>query len=165
MPYNFEGEFETVEVTMDTGPSQSQGITHKRIYRTATGSTGVTTYRFVAEIAVATAAHEDSLLGNELGEGIVTEGWSPPHDDLDGIIGLPNGVLVGFVGKDIYYSEPYQPHAWPDAYVQTGAIRSGGPRGVRHNHPDLHRRNAVSRVGLRSPGPWLRRRGSSTRHV
>jgi len=38
---------------------------------------------------------------------------------LQGIVGLPNGVVAGFIGKDIYFSEPYRPFAWPIQYMQT----------------------------------------------
>ena len=35
-----------------------------------------------------------------------------------GLIGLPNGVLAGFRGRDLLLSEPYQGHAWPTDYIQ-----------------------------------------------
>jgi hypothetical protein len=30
-----------------------------------------------------------------------------------GLIGLPNGIMAGFLGNTIYLSEPYQPHSYP----------------------------------------------------
>lgn len=32
---------------------------------------------------------------------------------------LPSGSLAGFVGNTVWFSEPYQPHAWPQAYAIT----------------------------------------------
>ena len=34
------------------------------------------------------------------------------------MIALPNGVLAAFKGREIHFSEPYQPHAWPGDYIQ-----------------------------------------------
>lgn len=38
---------------------------------------------------------------------------------LNGIINLPNGMVAGFLGRDIYFCEPYRPFAWPENYIQT----------------------------------------------
>ena len=35
---------------------------------------------------------------------------------MKGLIALPGGVMAGFVGKRICFSEPFLPHAWPVAY-------------------------------------------------
>jgi hypothetical protein len=32
---------------------------------------------------------------------------------------MPNGVMAGFSGNDVYFSEPFRPFAWPIQYVQT----------------------------------------------
>jgi hypothetical protein len=32
---------------------------------------------------------------------------------------MPNGMMAGFVGKKLYFSEPFLPHAWPEVYAQT----------------------------------------------
>ena len=36
-----------------------------------------------------------------------------------GIIALPNGVMAGFEGFDVYLCEPYRPFAWPSSYSNT----------------------------------------------
>lgn len=46
-----------------------------------------------------------------------SETWDPPPTGLKGLIILPNGIAAGFVGNDIYLSEPYQVHAWPTDYI------------------------------------------------
>ena len=53
-----------------------------------------------------------------LGSALITTTWDPPHEDLRGLIALPNGVLAAFKGREIHFSEPYQPHAWPSDYIQ-----------------------------------------------
>ena len=39
--------------------------------------------------------------------------WDPPPVGLEGLSYAGNGVFCGAVGKDLYFSEPYKPHAWP----------------------------------------------------
>ena len=46
-----------------------------------------------------------------------TTNYSLPPAGLQGIIAMPNGFLMGWVGSDVYCSEPYQPHAWPVEYI------------------------------------------------
>lgn len=50
------------------------------------------------------------------GDECISADWLPPPTDLIGIFSLPNGCSVGFRGKKLRLSEPYQPHAWPDKY-------------------------------------------------
>jgi hypothetical protein len=45
--------------------------------------------------------------------------WTPPPEDLQGLVVMPNGVLAGWKANEIWFCEPYRPHAWPPAYVQT----------------------------------------------
>lgn len=99
-----------------TAPTTGYNITGIRIYRTVTGAT-TDSYQFVAEIAIATTSYADSLTTAELGEVLGTIGWTEPPDDLEGLIALPNGVLAGFVGNTVYFSEPYYAHAWPLRYA------------------------------------------------
>jgi hypothetical protein len=42
-----------------------------------------------------------------------------PPAGLKGLTTLTNGVLAGFDGYDLYFSEPYVPHAWPLQYSLT----------------------------------------------
>jgi hypothetical protein len=104
-------------VTINSFPAVPGGydITHRRIYRTNTGDDG-TEYQFVAELAVATTSHSDTLDPSELGEVIPSEAWLEPPADLRGIIALPNGAMAGFSGKSLCFSEPGYPHAWPAEY-------------------------------------------------
>ena len=109
---------ETVTVnTFSAVPSGDRNVTHRRIYRVATGLTGAE-YLFVAEITVATTSYVDSLTDAQLGEILETTGWLPPPATLAGLIALPNGVMAGFVGNEVYLSVPYAPYAYPLAYKQ-----------------------------------------------
>ena len=45
--------------------------------------------------------------------------WYPPPENLQGLINLPNGMMAGFLNNEIWFCQPYQPHAWPAGYVLT----------------------------------------------
>lgn len=102
--------------TFDSPPVGNYNITKIRIYRTVTGAT-TDSYQYVTELSVGTTSYIDTLTAAQLGETISTIGWLPPPSDLEGLIALPNGVLAGFVGNTVYFSEPYYAHAWPRAYA------------------------------------------------
>jgi hypothetical protein len=51
-----------------------------------------------------------------LGESLPTLGWYEPPANLQGIILMPGGVIVGFVDKSIYASVPYIASAYPYEY-------------------------------------------------
>lgn len=97
-------------------PAGQRNITARRIYRTVTSSSGGN-YAFVAEIPVATISYTDNLKAPELGEALSTLGWSMPPSDMRGIVSLAGGILAGFSGNTVYFSEPYFPHAWPLRYA------------------------------------------------
>ena len=109
----------TVTVSgFSAAPTTGYNITHRRIYRTITGATNVV-YSFVAEIPIATTSYVDSLSVTQLGAELQTLFWTTPPTDLKGLVAMPNGILAGFVGNQVYFSEPYYPHAWPDSYALT----------------------------------------------
>lgn len=105
-------------VTIDdfaTAPTGASSTTARRIYRSVTGTTGVTNYYFVKEIAVAVTSTTDDV-GENIGEPIETTDWRVPPTDMFGITAMANGVLVGFSGNDVCVSVAYVPYAWPLAY-------------------------------------------------
>lgn len=116
----------SVNVTgLETSTSiTNTNLTKKRIYRSNTGS-NTSDFQFVAEVSLATTSYVDSKKNNELAEIIPSTTWiAPPDDDtslypdgpMKGLLALPGGVLAGFTGKRICFSEPFQPHAWPISY-------------------------------------------------
>lgn len=105
----------TTPTTVPSGISVDYSVTNKRIYRAATGNVG-TEFLFVAEIALATADYVDVLTDAQLGEALETTGWDLPPDDLEGILALPNGVMVGFRRNQLCLSAQNRPHAWPPLF-------------------------------------------------
>jgi hypothetical protein len=95
-----------------------RNITTQRIYRSQTTLSGTELF-FIAERAASTANYVDSVPINDFAEPLPSLGWTPPPDDLTGLIPLPGGMMAAFRGKELWLCEPYQPHAWPDGYVLT----------------------------------------------
>ena len=50
---------------------------------------------------------------------LATDNYNAPPEDLQGLAVLKNNILVGFVGNDLYFSEPGKFHAWPVEYKQS----------------------------------------------
>ena len=109
---------ESVIVTLPTAAVTNVNVTKKRIYRSAAG-TANTSFFFVAEVPLATTTYTDSLDGDDLNEVLPSLTWVQPPTTLKGLVGMPNGVMVGFSGNDVYFSEPFRPFAWPIQYIQT----------------------------------------------
>ena len=109
---------QSVVVTMPTSSITNFDVTKKRIYRSATG-TANTSFFFVAEVDLSEPTYTDSLEGDSLNEVLPSLTWVQPPTSLKGLIGLANGIMVGFSGNDIYFSEPFRPFAWPIQYIQT----------------------------------------------
>lgn len=102
-------------------PSASNyNITTIRIYHTVTGNSS-DEYYHVADISLGTTTYSDTASDVTVGLNYTMPSltWTPPPSDLQGIVAHPMGSLIGFSGRDLWISEPYQPHAWPVQYVQT----------------------------------------------
>lgn len=97
-------------------PGESADITRRRIYRTQTPSEGSALWRLVAEIRVEQTSFVDNALDQELGAQLESTEFFPPPEDMQGLVMLPSGVLAGFRGNEICFSEPLYPHAWPMRY-------------------------------------------------
>jgi hypothetical protein len=93
-------------------------ITSRRIYRSVTGTSTVS-YLFVAEIPVATTSYADTVLAASLGSSLTSLYYTEPPSTLQGIVAMANGILVGFTGNQVWFCEPYLPHAWPSNYMMT----------------------------------------------
>lgn len=87
----------------------------KRIYRINTGES-YAQYQLVDTIAIATTTYADSKLDTQLSTALPSEDWDYPPDELQGLTYMSNGIVVGFIGKDLYFSEPYRPWAYPIGY-------------------------------------------------
>ena len=96
-----------------------RAITHRRIYRSQTTAAGVTGFFFAAEIAIAVTTFDVDVAAAPLQEPLETQDFDTPPAGLAGIVAMPNGMMAAFSGNDLYFSEPYKPHAWPEKYVLT----------------------------------------------
>lgn len=105
---------QTVNVSSFASIPTGYVVTHKRLYRSVSG-----VYLFVAELLATDVSYADSKKSDELAEELPTLNWSIPPATLKGLINLPNGGMAGFSGRDVYFCQPYHPHAWPEAYIQT----------------------------------------------
>ena len=110
----------------------------RRVYRVNPGSS-VADFQFVKDLPVGggIAGLTDDVEPELLGEVLPSETWIGPPDDttyttgvegegegvithalypagpLQGLLGLPGGVMAGFSGRTLCFSVPFLPHAWP----------------------------------------------------
>jgi len=87
----------------------------KRIYRTNSGSS-TTEFQYVGEVAHSATTFSDTVSSDSLGEVLASTEHDAPPTDLVGLNVVPGGFLVGFHGKELCFSLPYLPHAWPVSY-------------------------------------------------
>lgn len=91
-----------------------------RIYRTITSAQGVAVYYLVTDQVIADLTYDDTLAASTIiGQGsLQSTTWTAPPEDLEGMVAMANGMLVGWRLNEVWFSEPYRPHAWPAEYVQ-----------------------------------------------
>lgn len=99
-----------------TTMTNGRTATTQRIYRSQTGQTGTLLY-LIAERAASTSDFVDTVPVDAIQEPLPSASYNAPPDGLTGVITLPNGMMAGFMGKDVYFCEPYIPHAWPEKYM------------------------------------------------
>lgn len=109
----------TVTLSGFAAPPAGRNITLQRIYRLQSSIASGADLFFIAERAASAANYVDSIAVDDFAEVLPSRDWNTPPDDLKGLIALPSGMMAGFVGKDLYFCEPYRPHAWPEKYVLT----------------------------------------------
>lgn len=110
-----EGHFNLPHLTFPNDDLTRQNITHRRIYRVVAGETGAA-FMFVKEVPISDTEFTDYVGGDDLGGVLVTAGWAEPPDDLAGLVSVQGGFMAGFSGKQVCFSEPYAPYAWPGRY-------------------------------------------------
>lgn len=118
-----DGEGVTIRLEEDF-PS---GVVGWRIYRISLTNTEATSaFQLVADLDTSFTEYHDVKENVELGEALgstyrtdngnlVTAGI--PDEDFEGMAGPFNGFYVGWVGRDLYLSEPGNPAWWPGSYV------------------------------------------------
>jgi hypothetical protein len=150
---------QTVTLSGFEAAPAGRNITKQRIYRSQTGEVGTYLY-FIAERDVSSSDFLDDIAVDAFNEPLPSADWTAPPDGLSGIISLPNGMMAAFVGRDLYFCEPWRPHAWPEKYVLTtdypivalGAVGSvlivmteGQPYYVSGSHPSVMRMEKIER--------------------
>lgn len=117
----------TVTVSaFSTAPTTAAGynITAIRIYRAVAGTTSIN-YYYVGQVTVtpatgvATGTFADNVLSANLGVILTSLYYTPPPSTLSGLVAMPNGILAGFTDNQVWFCEPYLPHAWPSIYTLT----------------------------------------------
>jgi hypothetical protein len=90
-----------------------------RIYRTVSGLTGNTGFYKVVDLDVGQTDYSDNFSHAIVTGNVPMEStaWSVPPADLQGLVSMPNGILVSWKDNDLYFSENYRPHAWPSEYM------------------------------------------------
>ncbi len=109
-----------------------------RLYRTVSGTSGLTTYYQVADISLGsgepdavtfvtndTGCQPPSLTYTDISpDNIVavqvplpSTNFFPPPADLQGFVTMPNGIVAAWKNNEVWFCEPYFPHAWPPGYV------------------------------------------------
>ena len=127
-------------ISLFTPPTDDMGIlrniTKKRLYRTISAVGGQTDYFLVTpdvattggvalptagDLDVNLATYSDTVLDDiiSLNTILPSATWFPPPEGLEGFVSMPNGMIAGFKGNEIWFCEPYRPHAWPPGYVIT----------------------------------------------
>ncbi len=103
-----------------TSVTDARSITETRIYRTIADGAGGATYYLVDTIPVTTTTYTDTKEDTTISGAtqLPSGAWQPPPNDLQGAVVLPNGVICGWsLSNDIWFCDPYHPHAWPASYV------------------------------------------------
>jgi len=95
-----------------------RGINRMRIYRSETGASGQTDLYLIAERAFSTSNFDDAVDLLPIQEAIRSLTFDAPRAGLRGAVSMPNGMMAAFEGRDVWFCEPWQPHAWPAGYAQ-----------------------------------------------
>lgn len=114
---------DTWSITLHAADPNDLGVNRNlekvRIYRTVTDANGIATYFFVVEQAITLLTYNDTFTDATVAENSVLEStlWAAPPVDLEGWVSMPNGMVAGFRDNEIWFCEPYRPHAWPASYA------------------------------------------------
>lgn len=127
-------QYSTVSLTRSAAPP-GRNIDKWNIYRSNAGASNMSSFQFVTTLPAATLTYTDEMASAELGEVCPTITWSEPPFRIDsatstayslvakgpnpylrGLVGMPNGVMAGFIDNFVAFCDPYHPYAWPVEY-------------------------------------------------
>jgi Concanavalin A-like lectin/glucanases superfamily len=123
---------DAVQVTVPAPPS-GRNIVGYRVYRSSTTNNGAAFQLIDAKAAsnavllagafnyltFANRVYLDTAKQEELQEPCPSLIWAEPPANLKGLVGLPNGIMLGFFGKTLCACVGYYPFAWPTEYQLT----------------------------------------------
>ena len=91
------------------------------IYRTVPGEGGTAVFFYVDTVDIGTSSYVDSKPNSDvaLNDQLVSTNWFPPPENLQGFTVMQNGMIAAFANNEVWFCEPYHPHAWPPDYVLT----------------------------------------------
>lgn len=99
-----------------SAPPAGRGVNRRRIYRSETSALGITDLYLIAEQPITENSFTFSAASHPIQELLPSNDFDAPPSDMRGIISMPNGMMVAFSGKEVLFSEPFIPHAWPVKY-------------------------------------------------
>lgn len=86
-----------------------------RWYRSNSNNTDAD-FNFAGEALIADLAFTDAKKAEELEEPCPSTTWAEPPANLQGLVGMPNGIDAGFFDNTVCFCEPYHEYAWPESY-------------------------------------------------
>lgn len=121
------GTWTVVIPTPPAGINDGRNLVWYRLYRTVTDSAGNSSYyqvtqvpiNFAGPVTINDSAVDSTITANQQLPSI---NYLPPPVGLQGVVMMANGIAAGFTGSDkreVWFSEPYLPHAWPAVYALT----------------------------------------------
>lgn len=98
-----------------------RNIVKTNIYRTIPSQQGGTVFFFVQSISAGATTFADTFTDDVVATNLQLPSttWFGPPATLEGMITMPNGMIAGFRGNEVWFCEPFRPHAWPSGYVMT----------------------------------------------
>lgn len=109
------GTITDVTATATREAPHNTSLMTKRVYRSVTAGEETQYFLVGDKIPVAVTTFSDTA--TIIGEPLASIGWAMPPANLEGAVVHPSGAMVGFVGNQIFISEPYSNYAWPLSYV------------------------------------------------
>jgi len=114
----------------------SRSVKKWRIYRSNT-SAAAAAWQLVQELGIEVPSFLDDKKSEALDSLQPQFAWAPPPYRMDGqyegenkpavgtnpylrgLVGMPNGIMAGFIDNTVAFCEPYVPYAWPVPYQVT----------------------------------------------
>lgn len=109
----------TVDTDISVPNAANRNVTGKNIYRTVPGEISTAFFKVNdTPIPVGQASYTDNVTNEEAASNPILNSTTflEPPADMEGVVVMPNGYLVGWAGRRLLFSEPYRPHAWPAEY-------------------------------------------------